>query len=239
MAEITKQDGMRAVAKQELDLGKSAFSEFEATRLWTESAHRDPRYRTKGCSPAQSFARLMAADPLVGQHIQFCKIDGWQKGRAAGDGERSGGLPVRAEGGPDAFDVNSPEVVEVQLAKPFLTPAQAMAEAEGRRRAVEAANRRGGRYGRDATLERVSDGYAPDMSSERHSGSRRQDPASFAWMAPPGGCGSSCCSVGGMRRVMRRCPGMKTPQGQRVPRFRLAVLTFIAARTSCGQGGQD
>jgi len=88
-----------------------------------------------------------------------------QKVRAAGDGVRSGGLPVRAEGGRTAFDVNDPEVQEIMLAKPFLTPAEAMAQAEGRRRAVERANAGGGRYGRSATLQRVSDGYAPGGSS--------------------------------------------------------------------------
>jgi hypothetical protein len=79
----------------------------------------------------------------------------YAKVRAAGDGVLSGGQPVRAEGGRDAFNINSPEVVEVMSAKPFLTPAQAVAEAEGRRRAVERANARGGAYGRRQTLERV------------------------------------------------------------------------------------
>jgi hypothetical protein len=89
----------------------------------------------------------------------------YQKRPAADDGVESGGLSVRAEGGPDAFDVNHPEVQQVLGVRPWLSVEEAVRVAEERRAAVQRMNARGGAYGRSGTLGRVSPGHSPSDSS--------------------------------------------------------------------------
>jgi hypothetical protein len=153
--DIRALDMIHKAARKDLDDGTTLFNEREATDLWTD--HAVGKWPKLG--KAQAFAKLCAEDRLPMQHIEFCKIAGWnasaQKVQAAGDGVSSAGQPVRGEGGRGSFDVNDPEVEQIRNVKPWLTIGQAIAEAEGRRREVERMKRRGGSYGRSATLQRV------------------------------------------------------------------------------------
>ncbi len=176
MDEITKTHGMRAVARQELDLGKSAFSEIEASRLWTEYALQDPRYRKKGESESQAFAKLIADDPLAMQHIDFCKREGWRDPQLTSS-PRFTAQP-RQVGGNAAFDnvneatsamaVYEELVAEIRAAHPTLTATQVYSRAYADRRHADAlaAERGQSRPGGSNIRERVtSPSAAPTASS--------------------------------------------------------------------------
>jgi hypothetical protein len=75
LRELAKVDGIASFAKREMAAGECNLTEFEATKAWTERARL--HYRQKGESDALAFSKLLAAEPLAGQHIRYCRDRGW------------------------------------------------------------------------------------------------------------------------------------------------------------------
>jgi hypothetical protein len=131
------------------------------------------KMRLDGETTDQVITRWAESDPEAGL---LMKAAGYKMPEAVAAVRKARGFPeasleprVIATGEDIASDPNSmdraAEIAQVMAIRPWMTVTQAAVYVERMRQAVQRANRRGGEYGRDETLTRLSDSYAPDMSS--------------------------------------------------------------------------
>jgi hypothetical protein len=131
------------------------------------------KMRLDGETTDQVITRWAESDPQAGL---LMKAAGYKMPETVAAVRKARGFPeasleprVIATGEDIATDPNSmdraAEIAQVMAIRPWMTVTQAAVYVERMRQAVQRANRGGGRYGRDATLERVSQGYSPARSS--------------------------------------------------------------------------
>lgn len=147
--EIRSLDLIHKAARKDLDGGTTLLTEREATELWTDHAVRKYSKLTK----ASAFARIWQENSLCREHIQLCKLAGWN---ASDEARKSlAGLSAaprfeaqpRQVGGTAALAVNEAKtamqvyeelVAEIRRAHPHLSVLQVRSRAYTDRRHAEA-----------------------------------------------------------------------------------------------------